>query len=249
MAKPEKPAPAKPGKPVKPEPVEAEVASAKPNSKKLVLGIIGVLVVLGVIGGIYYFTSSKGGDHTKEAKASAPLAPPKFIKLDTFTVNLHHEPGEEERVLQTAISLEIQDTEHDKLEEKIKLYMPKIYNNLLILLSRKSAAELTTSSGGGKQQLAKEIKEEVEVVLGLRTAAPSKPIVHAGSEHNAASGVIAASEVAASGVIAASGAKAQPEAEASPDAEATSPDVHAEAVPEKVRASVVSVLFTSFIIQ
>jgi len=205
-------------KPTKSIPAATEPA-AKPKSKKLMIIIIAVLGFIFASGAAaWYFT--KSSSHTEAAKPHAAAAP-KFIKLDTFTVNLRHGEGEEERVLQTVINLEVHDAE---LEEKIKLFMPKIYNNTLILLSKKRASEL--SAAEGKQQLAKEIKAETEIVLGLRTASisPVNPTVH---ESNIVSGVEAAPQT---------------------------PPVPAEPAPIAAHggednAGIVDVLFTSFIIQ
>ncbi len=200
-------------KPAKSIPAASEGA-AKPKSKKLMVIIIaamGLLIASGAAG--WHFT--KGSSHTEAVKPHPALAP-KFIKLETFTVNLHHGEGEEERVLQTVINLEVHDAE---LEEKIKLFMPKIYNNTLILLSKKRASELSTAEG--KQQLAKEIKAEAEIALGLRTTTVRllNPATH---ENN---------------IVSSAGAPAP--AEPAPIA----------AHGEENNAGIVDVLFTSFIIQ
>jgi len=225
-------------KPAKSIPAATE-AVAKPKSKKLMVIIIaalGLLIVIGVAG--WYFT--KGSSHTEAAKPMGLT--PRFIKLETFTVNLRHDEGQEERVLQTVINIEVQGAE---LEEKIKQYMPKIFNNVLILLSKKRATEL--SAPEGKQQLAKEIKAEVEVVLGLRTAPVVAP-APAAHEGNAAPGTEATP-------LAADASTAH-EDNAAPRAEATPTTAAAPVKPAPAAAhdsekdtGIVSVLFTSFIIQ
>ena len=154
----------------KPEKKIPDAAAAegvvKPKSKKMVFIGIGVFVLLVAAGAGWYFLKGSGGDsgHAEAPKPKQELAP-RFVKLETFTINLSHGEGEEERVLQTVINLEVHSAE---LEEKAKMYMPKIYNNVLILLSRKRPAEISTPDG--KQQLAREIKAEVDYVLGLRAA-------------------------------------------------------------------------------
>lgn len=199
-------------KPAKSIPAASEGAT-KPKSKKLMVIIIaalGLVIASGAAG--WYFT--KGSSHTEAAKPHPALAP-KFIKLDTFTVNLRHVEGEEERVLQTVINLEVHDAE---LEEKIKQFMPKIYNNTLILLSKKRASELSTAEG--KLQLAKEIKAETEIALGLR-AASTRPLSPA--THDTASGVETTPAPAEPAPVAAHGGENN--------------------------AGIIDVLFTSFIIQ
>ena len=201
-------------KPVKSIPAASEGA-AKPKSKKLMvisIAVLGLLIVVGMAG--WYFT--KGSSHPESAKQQEMI--PRFIKLDTFTVNLRHGEGEEERVLQTLINLEVRDAE---LEEKIKLLMPKIYNNILILLSKKRPSELSTAEG--KQQLAREIKIEVDAVLGLRPAPVSSLAKPAAQEGNATPGTGDAAQAA----------------QAAP----------AVSAPMASNSGIVDVLFTSFIIQ
>ncbi len=201
MAKPAKSIPATTGTAIKPA-----------KSKKLLVIIIAALGLVFASGAVaWYFTR---GGHTEAAKQQTTMAP-RFIKLDTFTVNLRHDEDEGERVLQTMINLEVHD---EALEERIKLYMPKIYNNLLILLSKKRASELSTAEG--KQRLAQEIKMEAEAALGLRTVPVSSLVKPVAREGGAASGTT-------------------PNASPAP----------AEAPVGESYSGIVSVLFTSFIIQ
>lgn len=215
MAKPEKPTPAA-------TEGAAAASAAKPNSKKkLLLIIIGVLV-LGVAGGAgWYFT--QGSHHTEEAKAPPP-APPKFIALEPFTVNLQNDGGEQ--FLQVGITLKFVDPE---LEEKIKLHMPEIRSRLLLLLSGKRASELTPVEG--KKKLAVEIIAEARTVLGLRA--------------------LPAPKIAVPEKIAASDAEAASGAEAAPAEPAAAPEAPAPVVAhgDKNSAEILDVLFTSFIIQ
>ena len=210
-AKPEKAAPAASAKA---SPAEG---AAKPGRKKLPLILIGVLIVGAAGGAGWYFTQS--GTHTTEVKVVAETGPvqPKFISLEPYTVNLQRETGEQ--FLQVGITLKIADSK--ELEEKIKLLMPEIRSHLLLLLSSKYPAELTPAEG--KKKLAQEIIQEINTVLGLRTAAAS-------SSPNAAAHEGAASDVEA----------AQPEA--APEAAETAPA-------SGEMGGIIDVLFTSFIIQ
>lgn len=207
-------------KPAKSIPAASEDA-AKPKSKKLMVIIIAALGLLIASGAAaWYFT--KSSSHTEAAKPHPALAP-KFIALEPFTVNLQGEEAEKslQVFLQIGITLKIVDPE---LEERIKTSLPEIRSRLLFLLSSKHASELSTVEG--KLQLAKEIKAEVEVVLGLRTAPVSvpTPITHEGN--------------AASGAEAASHAVSVPAESAQKTAHGGESD-----------AGIVDVLFTSFIIQ
>lgn len=206
MAKPEKKA------------ADATEGAAKPNNrKKLLIIIIGSVLLLAMAGGAgWYFT--KGSHRAEEAKAPPP-APPKFIALEPFTVNLQRDNSDQ--FLQIGITLKFTAPE---LEEKIKLHMPEIRSRLLFLLSSKHAAELAPAEG--KKKLAQEIVAEASAVLGLRTAPIPKPVAHevpADSETDAASDV-----------------EATP-----PLVEAAPAPTHAA----KGSAGALDVLFTSFIIQ
>lgn len=211
MSKQEKPA----------EGAVAEGASAegapKARSKKKLLLIVGGVLVLVLGGGAgWYFTK---GSHSAEAKAPPP-APPKFMALEPFTVNLQNDGGDQ--YLQVGISLKFTAPE---LEEELKTHMPEIRSRLVFLLSSKHAAELGPMDG--KKKLVKEIIAETNSVLGVHTPAAK-----------AAAPAEQAAE-AASGVEGETGA-----AEAASAPEEAAPPAHGEK-----KAGIVDVLFTSFIIQ
>ena len=76
-----------------------------------------------------------------------PSAPPIFVPLEPFIVNLADR--ETERFAQIGINLQVDDA---KVGDQMKLYMPAIRNAILLILSRKSAEDLLTAEG--KVQLA-----------------------------------------------------------------------------------------------
>ncbi|MEQ1741745.1 MAG: flagellar basal body-associated FliL family protein [Candidatus Nitrotoga sp.] len=221
-------------------PIEAK---SKLKSKKMLLIIIGSILILGIAGGAgWYFT--KGDKHAEknEKKISkSSSVEPKFVPLDPFTVNLQREAADQ--FLQIGITLKILQPE---LEEKIKKNLPEIRSRLLVLLSSKLPSELTNSNG--KKKLANEIISETEIVLGLRTA-PTIPNsnIHASAKTGATSSVEAASSAktgAASSVEAASQVEANSSEDTSVAEEGTSTKPNSEG-----DASIIEVLFTSFIIQ
>jgi flagellar FliL protein len=222
-------------------PIEAK---SKLKSKKMLLIIIGSILILGIAGGAgWYFT--KGDKHAekseKKISKSSSSVEPKFVPLEPFTVNLQREAADQ--FLQIGITLKILQPE---LEEKIKKNLPEIRSRLLVLLSSKLPSELTNSKG--KKKLANEIISETEIVLGLRTAAtiPNSNI-HASAKSGATSSVEAASSAktsAASSVEAASQVEANSSEDTSVAEEGTSTKPNSEG-----DASIIEVLFTSFIIQ
>ncbi|MCX7195879.1 MAG: flagellar basal body-associated FliL family protein [Proteobacteria bacterium] len=221
-------------------PIEAK---SKLKSKKMLLIIIGSILILGIAGGAgWYFT--KGDKHAEKSEkkiSKSSSVEPKFVPLDPFTVNLQREAADQ--FLQIGITLKILQPE---LEEKIKKNLPEIRSRLLVLLSSKLPSELTNSNG--KKKLANEIISETEIVLGLRTA-PTIPNsnIHASAKTGATSSVEAASSAktgAASSVEAASQVEANSSEDTSVAEEGTSTKPNSEG-----DASIIEVLFTSFIIQ
>ncbi|OGA97776.1 MAG: flagellar basal body rod protein [Burkholderiales bacterium RIFCSPHIGHO2_12_FULL_69_20] len=144
--------------------------AAKGGKKKLIIIIIAAVLLLVLVGGgAAFFLLKKApadgeegaddGGHGKAAthapapKAAVrrePGAPPVFVPLDPFTVNLADR--ESERYAQIGLTLEIDDA---KTGEELKLYMPAIRNNILMVLSHKTAAQLLTREG--KDKLAQSI--------------------------------------------------------------------------------------------
>ncbi|HSH47096.1 MAG TPA: flagellar basal body-associated protein FliL [Halomonas sp.] len=102
-----------------------------------------------------------------QAAQQAELAPPIFLPIDPFTVNL----AEDEygvRLLYTGITLKLK-SEHSKtlLEE----YMPQVRSRLLSLFTGKEASELISPSG--KQRLTAEVIEALEAPMDDERAAPA----------------------------------------------------------------------------
>jgi flagellar FliL protein len=128
---------------------KADSALAPKFSKKKLLVVLAMsLAVLALGGGAaWYFTQGKseGGEH-KVAKSE----PPEYVPIDSFTVNLQQENGDQ--YLQIAFTLQVPN---QKEGESIKANMAKVRSRVLLLLSSKKASEISTVEG--KRQLATEI--------------------------------------------------------------------------------------------
>jgi flagellar FliL protein len=128
---------------------KAEAAAAPTGSKKKLAIIIALAVLVAGAGGgaAWYFTQGKpaGAEH-KSAKAE----PPEYVPIDSFTVNLQPENGDQ--YLQIAFTLQVPS---QKEGDVIKNNMAKVRSRVLLLLSGKKASEIATVEG--KHQLAKEI--------------------------------------------------------------------------------------------
>ncbi|MDR2636786.1 MAG: flagellar basal body-associated FliL family protein [Zoogloeaceae bacterium] len=152
-----------------PPPPPTEVAPKK--SKKLVIIVLATTVLLFIIVGVgAVFLLSHGGDEEDEEDAPEEVqkskkknsnAPPIFVNLDPFTVNLRPDENGEGFYMQVEISLEVDDLEADAL---LKSLMPRIRNNLTLILSDKKSSDLVSKEG--KQALANEIRDEINGIIG-----------------------------------------------------------------------------------
>jgi flagellar FliL protein len=157
-------------KDAKPAAEGADVAPAK-KSKKLLIIISMLVLALGLAGLGAFFLLRHTPEHDDDGEEVAvekakPVkkkkadrdAPPVYVALETFTVNLIPENGDQ--FLQLILSVEVDDPQ---VGDQLKLYTPKLRNDLTMLLSSKKASELITREG--KQILAQEIRDQINGVL------------------------------------------------------------------------------------
>ena len=138
---------------------DAAAPAAVGGKRKLFVMIGAALLVLALGGGTgWYFLH---GSHDEAAAESAKKdhsgskkkkeeATPEYVAIDSFTVNLQPEHGDQ--YLQVAFTLQVNGKEQVEL---IKTNMAKVRSRVLLLLSGKKASEISTVEG--KQQLAGEI--------------------------------------------------------------------------------------------
>lgn len=132
------------------------------NKKKLLIIILAalLLVVLAAGGAAVFLLSGKpAGEHAEEQVEEVDEAAPIYERLETFTVNL----ADQESYLQVEISLKLAGV---KVQERLKERMPEVRDALLRVLSSKTAEELITPEG--KADLAKEVRKEVNSVIGAK---------------------------------------------------------------------------------
>lgn len=145
----------------------------KKKSKKLLIIILAAVLVLVLGGAGAAFMLMKDADHAedddeeiaeettkskKKDKKKDTNAPPVFVNLDAFTVNLVPETGDQ--YLQVVLSLELENAAADPV---LKSLMPKIRNNITLLLSSKKASEILPKEG--KESLAEALKAEINGVV------------------------------------------------------------------------------------
>lgn len=124
----------------------------KSGGKKMALIIASAVLLLGAGGGgaAWYMSRAQDG-----AQPQARQGPPVFVHLETFTVNLQSEHGDQH--LQTNLTLKMEDSSAADL---IKLHMPEVRNRVLLLLSSKAASQITGVDG--KKKLASELLAEIK---------------------------------------------------------------------------------------
>jgi flagellar FliL protein len=157
---------------------DAALPSAGGGKGKLFIMIGAAAVVLGLGGGAgWYFMHGSSAEaaaepakkeHTSSKKKKKDEAPPEYVAVEPFTVNLQPEHGDQ--YLQVAFTLQVEGPEQVEL---IKANMAKVRSRVLLLLSGKKASEISTVEG--KQQLAGEI-----------LAAVNEPFVPHGDEQEVA---------------------------------------------------------------
>lgn len=157
--------------PAKAEAAEGE-APPKGGKKKMIIIIVAVLI-LAIAGGAAFMLMGKkkhaadGEDAEEEAPAHHepakvkvdPTKPPVFVQLEQFTVNLAPEEGD--HFLQSTMVLRVADA---KVGDSLKLYMPELKHRIIMLLSSKKPSDLVSAEG--REELADEIKDEANDVLG-----------------------------------------------------------------------------------
>lgn len=165
-------------------PAEA-VEAPKPKRNILLYVVIGLLVLIVVgmtaVAGYLFFALSANQTYAEPVAGEAPAgedghgaadakkkkkkekssadAPPVFVKLDTFTVNLQGGGS----VLQTEIHVQVAD---EKKKDMITSYLPRISSQVNMLLSSKKPEEVSTMET--KLKLMEDTKSTINRVLGVK---------------------------------------------------------------------------------
>lgn len=152
------------------EPDPDAAAKEPPRGKRrmLVLALTLVLLAAGAGGGGWFYL--RGTQASAETNpAPKPAAPPSFVNLEAFTVNL----ADRDHFLQLGISYEVTDAD---TTNAMKLHMPILRSRILMLLAAKSAEEL--GSPEGKTRLARELVEQARDTLPLASSDKGVAAVH-----------------------------------------------------------------------
>lgn len=150
----------------------ATAEAPKTGKKKLILiaAVVALLLAAAAVAGVLWMRKNAQIDEeidTEEEVVEAPAkskkdksAPPVFLSLEPFTVNLADKNAE--RYAQIGVTLEVDSPE---MADKLKSYMPAIRNNVLMVLAHKTSDELLERAG--KEKLAREIMRASVRPLGI----------------------------------------------------------------------------------
>lgn len=157
----------------------ASPAAPVRGKKKLLLIAAAVLLVMLIAGAATaYFVAQKraaaaaslglygASAPAEEEKKPVDAAPPTFLPLDPFVVNLADKDSD--RYAQIGVTLEVNDAAS---ADRLRAYMPAIRNGILLVLAQKGSPELLSAEG--KRALATEIMREAVRPLGAVPGGPS----------------------------------------------------------------------------
>lgn len=132
--------------------------AGRSKKKLLILVLLLLAVVAGGAGVAFVYYTPGAAAKTAKAKKHNDEKPPVFVKMDTFTVNLHDPDAD--RFLQVDMDLKVQESKDDEL---LKQRMPELRNAILLLLSSQQSADLKTVAG--KKKLSEAIKASANALL------------------------------------------------------------------------------------
>ncbi|MFZ4831998.1 flagellar basal body-associated protein FliL [Rouxiella sp. Mn2063] len=135
----------------------AIASKSKKKKRSLLVILLLLVIILGGAGGGYAWWILHNDaklPETAETPKAKPPAPPVFLALDTFTVNLQTPDNNPDRVLYVGLTLRLPDENDRKI---LTEYLPEVRSRLLLLLSRQQSQNIANEAG--KQQLVQEIKQ------------------------------------------------------------------------------------------
>lgn len=154
-------------------PPPAEGVPPKKSKKLMIIIITGALILVLVLAGATVLllknkAAAEGDEETvqetegkkdkakkKDEKRTAPV----YLKVEPYTINLKGELGDQ--YLRLEMSAEFAN---QQAADAAKDYMPRIRHQTMQLLKGKMVSEL--NSKDGTQKLAKEIRDEMNLILG-----------------------------------------------------------------------------------
>jgi len=135
-----------------------QAAPASPGPlKRIILIVLIAIIAAGAAGaGVWFFMSKCAPAGNPAQAAPAPAPAPIFFPLESMTVNLQSDDGQQ-HFLRIGLTLKLTDA---KTQQELTEHMPEVRSRLLLALSNKHPDELAPLEG--KHALAAELKTLVE---------------------------------------------------------------------------------------
>lgn len=127
--------------------------------------LVALLALSGGGAGWFYL----GNHGAKATETQKKVAPPIFVSLEQFTVNL----ADREHYLQLGMTYEVEGPE---ITEAMKIHMPILRSRILLLLATKSYEDL--GSAEGKTLLAKQLVASAQESVPLDNGGKGISAVH-----------------------------------------------------------------------
>ena len=135
-----------------------QVAPASPGPlKRIILIALIAIVAAGAAGaGVWFYMSKRAPAAASAEAAPAIAAAPLFFPLESMTVNLQSDDGQQ-HFLRIGLTLKLGDT---RTQQELTDHMPEVRSHILLALSNKHPEELAPLEG--KRALADELKTLIE---------------------------------------------------------------------------------------
>lgn len=158
-----------------PPPPEGQAAPPKKNRKLLAIIVVAGVALLAVMTTVVVLlmrsppppdpvAAAAAAKAAEDAKAATKV--PAFERLETFTVNLLPDKGEQ--YLQAEITLEMDGID---AAQRLKSLMPRVRNQVNLILAGKKASEVMPKEG--KEALAAEIRDDINAILAAGQPKPA----------------------------------------------------------------------------
>ncbi|QQC63069.1 flagellar basal body-associated protein FliL [Paraburkholderia ginsengisoli] len=137
-------------------PQQAAPASPGPL-KRIILIVLIAIIAAGAAGaGVWFFMSKRAPAAASAQAAPTPPATPLFFPLESMTVNLQSDDGQQ-HFLRIGLTLRLGDA---ATQQQLTEHMPEVRSHILLALSNKHPDELAPLEG--KRALADELKTLIE---------------------------------------------------------------------------------------
>jgi flagellar FliL protein len=137
-------------------PQQAAPASPGPLKRIIMIVLIAIIAAGAAGAGVWFFMSKRAPATASAEAAPAPAPAPLFFPLESMTVNLQSDDGQQ-HFLRIGLTLKLTDA---KTQQELTEHMPEVRSRILLALSNKHPDELAPLEG--KRALATELRTLIE---------------------------------------------------------------------------------------